>query len=42
VLVLARGQLIESGNPMELATRDTSDSANVFAQMCAAMAAASE
>ncbi|CUG85733.1 ABC transporter, putative, partial [Bodo saltans] len=39
VLVLARGQLIESGNPMELAMRDTSDNANVFAQMYAAMSA---
>lgn len=39
VLVLARGRLVEAGNPQELAARDVADDANVFAQMCAAMSA---
>jgi ATP-binding cassette, subfamily C (CFTR/MRP), member 4 len=40
VLVLARGRLVESGRPLELAARDVHDDANVFAQMCAAMGSA--
>jgi hypothetical protein len=38
--VLARGRLVESGRPLELAARDVHDDANVFAQMCAAMGSA--
>lgn len=37
VLVLARGVVVEFGKPTELAARDPSDDANVFAQMVAAI-----